>query len=105
MEIALPKVFENLQEFTNQYKKFLQSGILYNETTGQTVMAFTQENDKTFIFASTTVTKLSCLQKTQYLQYVLIQSSLNCSSSYFLSSFSSIAPFPWIKLKHISDQV
>ena len=79
MEIALPKVFENLQEFTNQYKKFLQSkflqflqflqsGILYNETTGQTVMAFTQENDKTFIFASTTVTKLSCLQKTQYLQ-------------------------------------
>lgn len=79
MEIALPKVFENLQEFTNQYKKFLQSkflqflqflqsSILYNETTGQTVMAFTQENDKTFIFASTTVTKLSCLQKTQYLQ-------------------------------------
>ena len=75
MEIALPKVFENLQEFTNQYKKFLQSkflqflqflqsSILYNETTGQTVMAFTQENDKTFIFASTTVTKLSCLQKT-----------------------------------------
>ena len=79
MEIALPKVFENLQEFTNQYKKFLQSKFLkflqflqsrnlYNETTGQTVMAFTQENDKTFIFASTTVTKLSCLQKTQYLQ-------------------------------------